>query len=124
VWRLPRSIPVGKRVRLLREEQGMSQDDLARRAGLSRQTIVDLEGNDDYSPRLETLEKIAGALGCNVGKVIGVDLVPPNPILEEIVSVAAAMTPERQLLLRDVARAVLFPAAMIRAESAARAGAA
>jgi transcriptional regulator with XRE-family HTH domain len=112
---MPRSMPIGKRVRLLREEHGLSQEELAERAGLSRQSIVDLERNDSYSPRLSTLEKIADALNIDIGRVIGVDPVPPNPLLEEILTVAAAMPPERQRLLVDVARAVLFPAAMNRA---------
>lgn len=52
-------------IRWLREERGMTQTDIARRAGVSLQAIAKLE-DPDGNPTLATLEKVAGALGLRV----------------------------------------------------------
>ena len=49
------------RIKLLRKEAGLRQEDLARLAGVSRQTIIAIE-NDKYDPSLELAMKIAGLL--------------------------------------------------------------
>jgi transcriptional regulator with XRE-family HTH domain len=53
--------PVGDKVRELRKAHGWLQQDLADRAGVSRQTVVNLE-NGRHVPEVATLAKIAGAL--------------------------------------------------------------
>lgn len=51
--------PVGNHVRRLRFEHGeLSQDALARRVGITRQTIVAIEGGR-YAPSLELAMRIA-----------------------------------------------------------------
>jgi DNA-binding XRE family transcriptional regulator len=55
------TIPVGDKVRELRKARGWLQQDLADRAGVSRQTVVNLE-NGRHVPEVATLAKIAGAL--------------------------------------------------------------
>jgi transcriptional regulator with XRE-family HTH domain len=52
-------------IRWLREERGMTQADIARRAGVSQQAMAKLE-DPDANPTLATLEKVAGALGLRV----------------------------------------------------------
>ena len=52
-------------IRWLREDRGMTQTDIARRAGVSQQAIAKLE-DPDGNPTLATLEKVAGALGLRV----------------------------------------------------------
>ena len=47
------------RIKQLRKEAGLRQEDLARLAGVSRQTIIAIE-NDKYDPSLELAMKIAG----------------------------------------------------------------
>lgn len=57
---------VRTRVRDLRTALGVSQIELARRAGLSRRTIQSLEYGSGPDPRLGTLKKVADALGVPV----------------------------------------------------------
>ena len=52
-------------VRRLRKKRGMSQQGLARRAGLSREYVARLE-TGQHNPSLGTLQKIAKALGVPV----------------------------------------------------------
>jgi len=57
------------RIRELRFFAGeMSQQQLADRAGVSRQTIVAIEGNK-YSPSLELAFRIADAFSVKIGEV-------------------------------------------------------
>ncbi len=53
---------VGIRLKRVRETKGLSQTTLARRAKLSREHIVRLEGGR-YDPTVTTLTKLAKALG-------------------------------------------------------------
>jgi DNA-binding XRE family transcriptional regulator len=48
-----------------RKQAGLTQADLARRAGVSRHTIASLE-SAEHSPRLETVVAVARALGRTV----------------------------------------------------------
>ena len=56
------TIKVGKRIKELREEKGMSQEELAYKAGLYRTYIGHLE-NARYSPSAYILFKISKVLG-------------------------------------------------------------
>lgn len=49
-------------LRQLREDQVLGQRDLAARAGISQQTIVDIEAGR-ITPRPQTVRKLATALG-------------------------------------------------------------
>ena len=53
---------MANRVKERRKELGKSQGWLAGQAGVTRQTIYDIE-NDRYKPRAEVALKISGALG-------------------------------------------------------------
>ena len=52
-------------IRALRKERGISQEDLARRCGVSRQTINAIE-NNKYDPTLSLAFSLAKALGTTV----------------------------------------------------------
>jgi transcriptional regulator with XRE-family HTH domain len=54
---------IGDRVRAARKRRGLTQDDLARAAGVSRSLIRKLEQHEINDTRLETAHKIAAALG-------------------------------------------------------------
>ena len=56
---------IGERIRQLRTERGISQVELAERAGLIQPHIVRIE-QGRYSVGLDTLQAIAKALGCTV----------------------------------------------------------
>jgi transcriptional regulator with XRE-family HTH domain len=57
--------PVGNKVRDLRKGRGWSQQELADRAGISMQTVSNLE-TGRHLPGMATLSKIAGALGISL----------------------------------------------------------
>ena len=52
-------------IRALRKERGISQEDLARRCGVSRQTINAIE-NNKYDPTLSLAFRLARELGVPV----------------------------------------------------------
>lgn len=56
-----------KRIRL---EKGISQQELAAKAGVSQPFIHDLE-NENRNAKPETMERIAQALGCTVDDLKG-----------------------------------------------------
>ncbi len=53
---------IRNQIRELRTQREMTQQDLADRVGVTRQTIIAME-QDKYSPSLETAFKVALALG-------------------------------------------------------------
>ena len=53
------------KIRALRSEMGLSQEELARRCGVSRQTINAIE-NNKYDPTLSLAFHLAQALGATV----------------------------------------------------------
>jgi transcriptional regulator with XRE-family HTH domain len=57
-------------LRQIREERGLSQRELAARAGVVKSTIYEAEAGR-HIPRIQTLEKLADALGVSI-----VDLLP------------------------------------------------
>jgi transcriptional regulator with XRE-family HTH domain len=61
----------GKRLRRLRLERGLSQRELADKAGMSQSTIVLLERrgrSDRFHP--STVRKLSGALGVNAAELL------------------------------------------------------
>lgn len=62
---------MGERIRQLRTERGISQVELAERAGLIQPHIVRIE-QGRYSVGLDTLQAIAKAVGCTVD-IVAVD---------------------------------------------------
>lgn len=57
---------VSENIHKLRQKKGMSQDRLSKEADLALNTIVKIETGENPNPTLETLEKIAKALGVPV----------------------------------------------------------
>ncbi len=62
---------LGTRFRGIREEKGLSLMDLSERSGLTRAAISRLENGWNLNPTLETLFRLAGALG--IGLTIATD---------------------------------------------------
>ena len=54
---------IGKNIKRLRKEKGISQDKLSKLADLSLNTIVKLELDQSPNPTFETLKKVTKALG-------------------------------------------------------------
>lgn len=59
-------------IKRLRKEAGLRQEDLAKKLGVSRQTIIAIE-NDKYNPTLELAMRLAKELGKNVEEIFHLD---------------------------------------------------
>lgn len=59
-------------IQKLREAMGLTQDELARRLGVTRQTINAIE-NDKYNPTLQLAFKLARLFNCPVEHVFDYD---------------------------------------------------
>lgn len=56
---------IRNQIRELRSQQNMTQQELADRVGVTRQTVIAIE-QDKYSPSLETAFKVAMVLGVSL----------------------------------------------------------
>ena len=61
---------IAKNIRRLRQAKGLSQDRLSKLADLSLNSIVNIELGNNPNPTIETLEKIAKALGVSVEELL------------------------------------------------------
>ena len=61
---------LGDRIRQLRHEADLSQEQAATRVGLTRQHFQKLEAGV-ANPRLDTLFRVAKAFGMSVGELVG-----------------------------------------------------
>jgi antitoxin HicB len=62
---IPAKLAIALQVRWAREEQGLTQAQLAKAAGLTRQQVARLE-NPENNPTLENMAAVAQALGMHV----------------------------------------------------------
>ncbi len=67
---MPVAARFGAAVRSARESEGLSQEDLADRAGLHR-TYVSLIERGQRTASIAVVEKLAGALGTSMGDLLG-----------------------------------------------------
>lgn len=58
------------KVKKLREELGLSQEKLARLADVSTNTIINIESGKQQNPTIETIKKIANALGVSIEDLV------------------------------------------------------
>jgi transcriptional regulator with XRE-family HTH domain len=65
---------IGKRIQEIRIKKGMTQEALAERINISKSSISEWEACKRV-PRMETLRKIAEALGVDVWEIIGLNSV-------------------------------------------------
>ncbi len=61
---------IGRRIRAARKHAQLSQDGLARLAGMSVGAVAQLEQGGRTDPHYSTLEKLAGALNMSVGALL------------------------------------------------------
>ena len=57
---------IGKNIKKYREKIGISQDKLSKLAGVTFHTITKIESGATSDPRIETVKKIANALGVGI----------------------------------------------------------
>jgi putative transcriptional regulator len=60
------------KIKALRKELGLRQEDVANRVGVTRQTIIAIE-NDRYNPSLELAMKLAKLLNAPVEEIFQLD---------------------------------------------------
>ena len=66
---------MGYRVKEMREKQKMTQEELERKSGVSRQTISAIENNQAKNVMVGTLRALANALGTTVDNLFFEDAV-------------------------------------------------
>jgi len=68
---MSKTIPtVAKNIKKLRKAKGLSQDRLSRLADVSHATIIKIESGGIQSPTIDTVQKIAKALGVGVENLL------------------------------------------------------
>lgn len=60
------------KIRILRKELGLRQEDIANQLGVTRQTIIAIE-NDKYNPTLELAMKLAKLFNTPVEEIFQLD---------------------------------------------------
>ena len=68
---------VSDRVRRLRKERGLTQEEVARRAGLTLNSYGDIERGHVRDPHLSSLEAIAQALGVSIEALVAEEAAVP-----------------------------------------------
>jgi transcriptional regulator with XRE-family HTH domain len=63
-------VNIGDRIRIARKAAGLSQEEVARRAGLSLKGMGEIERGDIEDPHISSLTRIARALGVSVGTLL------------------------------------------------------
>ena len=53
----------------IRENLHLSQEELAEKSGVTRQTISKIETNKKYNTTVGTLKKLSNALGCSIEEI-------------------------------------------------------
>ena len=61
---------IGRNIKKYREKIGISQDKLSKLAGITLHTITKIESGVTPDPRIETVKKIADALGVSVDDLL------------------------------------------------------
>lgn len=67
---MSREIMYLKNLSKLRKEKGFTQEGLARKADISYHTLLKIEGGGIRNPRIETVVKLADALGVSLDRLV------------------------------------------------------
>ena len=61
---------IGDKIKLLRNKQGLTQDEFARKSDLPYTTLTKIESNVITKPTIQTVMKIANGLGITIDSLI------------------------------------------------------
>jgi transcriptional regulator with XRE-family HTH domain len=61
---------LAKNIKKYRQKAELSQDKLSKLAGITLHTITKIESGATLDPRVETVKRIADALGCSVDELL------------------------------------------------------
>ena len=64
------TVSIARNIKKYRLELGVSQDKLSKLAGITLHTIAKIESGSTLDPRVETLKRIADALGCSIDDLL------------------------------------------------------
>ena len=64
-------LKIGKNLKKLRTDKQLSQDQLSKKANIHLNTVVVVETRENSNPTIQTLMKIADALGVSINDLIG-----------------------------------------------------
>lgn len=92
---------VGKRIRQLREKLGLSNRQLAIKAGLSQPVMNRIE-NGNRKADVETIEKICDALEITLMDFFNMNGQEVSPEYLELLKNAKELTPEQLKILNDI----------------------
>lgn len=92
---------IGKRIRDLREKQGLSNRQLAVKAGISQPVMNRIENNNRKAD-IETLEKICEALGITLVDFFSTDEEEMPPEYLRLMQNAKNLTPKQLKILNDI----------------------
>lgn len=68
---MSKEIPtIAKNIKKYRKKRGISQDKLSKLANITLHTITKIESGATLNPRIETVKKIADALGLRIDDLI------------------------------------------------------
>ena len=90
---------IGARLRLIRQQRGLSQRELARRAGVTNTTISLIEKNKS-SPSISSLKKVLDSIPMSLAEFFAIDVPPGEQIFfraAELVEVTGGGVSFRQL---------------------------
>lgn len=98
---------VGDNIKRMREAANMSQNGLAKKAGIAQATLSAIE-RSTKNPSVETVKLLAVALGCTVSDLMGDDPktekaqeIPSDPLRASIIRDYDLLPPEAQRLVRQ-----------------------
>ena len=60
---------MNNKLKEIREELRMTQEELAEKSGITRQTISSIETDESYNPTFGTLKKLSDALGHSISDI-------------------------------------------------------
>ena len=61
---------INKKIKKYRKDKKLSQEELARKAGVTYSTIIKIESGANDNPTVKTLKKIADALGTTIDELV------------------------------------------------------
>ncbi|GAA0121723.1 hypothetical protein UT300018_10390 [Clostridium faecium] len=77
------TINIGDKIKQLRKEKGLTQEELAIKCGLSKNAIWNYE-NNHRQPDIQTLNKIATALGVSIGDLLESNKTLSQKLIDEL----------------------------------------
>jgi transcriptional regulator with XRE-family HTH domain len=88
----------------LKKEKGICAKDLAEKAGLPEKTVVRILSGKTASPYIDTLDRLATALGCEIGDILaGTKAVVGDSNLSALQEKADKLQAENELLIAETA---------------------